>query len=487
TLGEEVPPQRLEEPTPDEVLRELCDKNYHQLLSLIAEKMQKEKEQQDKLNAVKARLLYGNETGKNQRNHEESHYSESKTPTARTEPKRRHENRRSRSPTPVASVFKRLKRNRPPSPRPRSRKEGGVFNRLGGKERSASAHSDDRHQSSHEKEIEVQPREHHHRGTSSWETGGYSESEDSEGGHWKSKSRRHMSNTHEDDLSQPWTYEERNPFTPRIRYFNFPRTRMPSHVKTYDGSGDPKDHLKLFQAATKTERWAMPTWCHMFNSTLTGNARVLFDKLPRESIDSYEDLGTAFRENYLQQTKHIKDPVEIHHIKQRDGESTKDFIERFKAEILDVEGVSECMKISGFMHVEETDRRDDQVRQIVAIHQRIKAKRQAKGTKEGGNGQKRQAPSHLDNSTMGEGSKAKGHPKFFSGDNNLFFAPARNELHGYHVTIPTQWNNRQNGHKKDPRRTIHGTRNVKIPGKGRNGNDTKKQSHPDGMCNDLQT
>ncbi|GJY06885.1 reverse transcriptase domain-containing protein [Tanacetum coccineum] len=181
------------------------------------------------------------------------------------------------------------------------RKEGGVFNRLGGKERSAYARSDGRHQSSHEKEIEEQPREHHHRSTSSRETGGYSESEDSEGGHWKSKSRRHRSNTHEDDLSQPWTCEERNPFTPRIRHFNFPRTRMPSHVKTYDGSEDPKDHLKLFQAATKTERWAMPTWCHMFNSTLTGNARVWFDKLPRESIDSYEDLRTAFRENYLQE------------------------------------------------------------------------------------------------------------------------------------------------------------------------------------------
>ncbi|GJS34277.1 reverse transcriptase domain-containing protein [Tanacetum coccineum] len=94
----------------------------------------------------------------------------------------------------------------------------------------------------------------------------------------------------------------------------------------------------------------MPTWCHMFNSTLTGNAKVWFDKLPRESIDSYEDLRTAFRENYLQQTKYIKDPVEIHHIKQRDGESTEDFMERYKAEILDVEGASECTKISGFMH-----------------------------------------------------------------------------------------------------------------------------------------
>nr|GEU49744.1 reverse transcriptase domain-containing protein [Tanacetum cinerariifolium] len=47
-------------------------------------------------------------------------------------------------------------------------------------------------------------------------------------------------------------------------------------------------------AAAKTERWAMPTWCHMFNSTLTGNARVWFDDLPPESIDSYDDLKKSF-------------------------------------------------------------------------------------------------------------------------------------------------------------------------------------------------
>ncbi|GJR46179.1 hypothetical protein Tco_1314282 [Tanacetum coccineum] len=284
-----------------------------------------------------------------------SHYSESKTPTARTKPKRRHENRRSQSPTPVASVFKSLKQNRPPSPRPRPRKEGG-------------------------------------------ETSGYSESEDSEGGHWKSKSRRYRSNTHEDDHSQPWTCEERNPFTPRIRYFNFPRTRIPSHVKTYDGSGDPKDHLKLFQAAEKTERWAMPTWCHMFNSTLIGNARVWFDKLLRESIDSFEDERTA----HLGKLS----PTKQKH--QGSGGDTSYQAKRWR-----IHGglygkiqsrnprcgrSSECMKIFGFMHghstdecmqLRETDRRDDQVRQIVAIHQRIKAERQAKGIKEGGNGRKR--------------------------------------------------------------------------------------------------
>nr|GEX15241.1 reverse transcriptase domain-containing protein [Tanacetum cinerariifolium] len=57
------------------------------------------------------------------------------------------------------------------------------------------------------------------------------------------------------------------------KYQRSRRTRIPNKVKTYDGKGDPEDHVKVFQAATHVERWAMPTWCHMFNSTLIGTAR----------------------------------------------------------------------------------------------------------------------------------------------------------------------------------------------------------------------
>nr|GEZ11607.1 hypothetical protein [Tanacetum cinerariifolium] len=49
--------------------------------------------------------------------------------------------------------------------------------------------------------------------------------------------------------------------------------------------------------------------------------------------------------------KCIKDPIEIHNIKQRDGESTKDFVRRYKLESRDVKGAPECMRISGFVHV----------------------------------------------------------------------------------------------------------------------------------------
>ncbi|GKE68591.1 reverse transcriptase domain-containing protein, partial [Tanacetum coccineum] len=54
-----------------------------------------------------------------------------------------------------------------------------------------------------------------------------------------------------------------------------------------------------------------------------GNARVWFDDLPKEIINSYDDLKKAFLENYLQQKKCIKDPVEIHNIRQREGSLRK--------------------------------------------------------------------------------------------------------------------------------------------------------------------
>ncbi|GKD42468.1 reverse transcriptase domain-containing protein [Tanacetum coccineum] len=282
--------------------------------------MHQEKIQQEKLKAVKARLNF----------EEISQYSESGAQNKRRDVRKRlgpkdvrrmsgsPELRRDRSRSPGRKeperemVFRRL--------------EKGVFHGLG------------------EKEREPAPKRHHDRRAYSRKGERMSESEDSAGGHWKFKSKKQRSSTRDEDLSQPWVCEETDPFTLHIRHFDLPkRICMPSHVKTYDGSEDPEDHLKIFQAAAKVERWAMPTWCHMFNSTLIGNARVWFDDLPPESIDSYDDLKKAFLANYLQQNKCIKDLVEIHHIKQREGESTEDFVRKFKIESRDVKGAPEVM------------------------------------------------------------------------------------------------------------------------------------------------
>nr|GFC47641.1 reverse transcriptase domain-containing protein [Tanacetum cinerariifolium] len=65
-LGREQAPQNFVRPVLDEDLLEYCDKNYHQILPIIAEKLY-----QEKLVAVKARLNF----------EEASQYSESEPRT----------------------------------------------------------------------------------------------------------------------------------------------------------------------------------------------------------------------------------------------------------------------------------------------------------------------------------------------------------------------------------------------------------------------
>ncbi|GJS99663.1 reverse transcriptase domain-containing protein [Tanacetum coccineum] len=128
-----------------------------------------------------------------------------------------------------------------------------------------------------------------------------SESSTSDRGHWKSREKTRKP-VDEEDLAVPWTCEDVDLFTPRIRNFKSSRTtRMPNNVKTYDGTRDPEHHLKIFQVAT-------------------------------------------------QQKKYVKNPVEIHNIKQRDEETIEEFMERFKIKTERIKGAPECMRISGFIH-----------------------------------------------------------------------------------------------------------------------------------------
>ncbi|GJR04587.1 hypothetical protein Tco_0527571 [Tanacetum coccineum] len=135
----------------DAALRECCDKNYNQLLPIMADKFNKEKERNKKLKEVKARLNFKGCSGT-------SRYFESRMISTK-EHEKRHRSRRSYNPRP--------------SPRSRGR--------------NVSARSDSHNQRSYSRYTEA-----------------LSESEDSGGGHWKSRSKKKKSSREEDDLSQPW-------------------------------------------------------------------------------------------------------------------------------------------------------------------------------------------------------------------------------------------------------------------------------------------
>ncbi|GJS96522.1 reverse transcriptase domain-containing protein [Tanacetum coccineum] len=298
-------------------IQDFCKEHYEDILPIIMEKARR-----DKRKEVQTRLNFGENSKRTRRERENSLNSRAENSPSRFHPERSrtrgHERRDDRN------VFSRL------TIEGRAFMSDLVIPTRGRPDRFERALS-------------------HQRESESPSSRG-SESSTSNGGHWKSRTKRRKL-ADEDDLAEPWTCEDVDPFTPRIRNFKSSRkTRMPNNVKTYDGTGDPEDHLKIFQAAAQVERWAMPTWCHMFNSTLIGAARVWFDELPPESIDGYKGLKAAFLAYFMQQKKYVKDPVEIHNIKQREGETIEDFMERFKVETGRMKGAPECMRIFGFMH-----------------------------------------------------------------------------------------------------------------------------------------
>nr|GEV88099.1 reverse transcriptase domain-containing protein [Tanacetum cinerariifolium] len=104
---------------PNVALWEYCDKNYNQLLPIIAKKFNKENERNKKLKGVKAQLNFGGSSGT-------SRYSESRTMSTKE-----HE-----------------KRHRSPKQK-LEEKEGGVFKRLGDRGKSVSARSDSHNQRSY--------------------------------------------------------------------------------------------------------------------------------------------------------------------------------------------------------------------------------------------------------------------------------------------------------------------------------------------------
>nr|GEV03721.1 reverse transcriptase domain-containing protein [Tanacetum cinerariifolium] len=313
--------------TPRVNIQDFCEEYYEDILPIIMDKVRR-----DKRKEVHARLNL-EEGSRERKKREGSHYSSARTLSARPERLKVHDHLRYND----RHVLDRLGHQRQ-----------SVFDRLSETYSPSTTKSRPGRTSSRDSS-RGRSRPHRRDAFNGYHPKTYRKATPVMEGTGNQSKKRHKP-TDEDDLTMPLMCEEVDPFTPRIRNFKSPRrTRMPNNVKTYDETGDPEDHIKFFQAAALVERWAMPTWCHMFNSTLIGAVRVWFDELPPGNIDSYKDFRAAFLSYFMHQKKYIKDLVQNYKIKQKDGETIKDFMERFKVETERMKRPPECMRIYGFM------------------------------------------------------------------------------------------------------------------------------------------
>ncbi|GJU03165.1 reverse transcriptase domain-containing protein [Tanacetum coccineum] len=115
------------------------------------------------------------------------------------------------------------------------------------------------------------------------------------------------------------------------------------------GMGDPVI-LAPFQRAICMQKWLMPITCHMFTYTLKDSARIWWNSQKAGSILNYQDLKAKFQSHFSQQKKFTKSHLAVHNIKQREGKRTRAFTTRYTDDTLQILGLHEDQRISGFVH-----------------------------------------------------------------------------------------------------------------------------------------
>ena len=88
--------------------------------------------------------------------------------------------------------------------------------------------------------------------------------------------------------------------------------------------------------------------CKLFMSTLTGMAMHWFISLPEGHITSFAQLSRLFREQYL--ANRVVAPVsyDLFDVKQYQGETLKEYISRFGAQVVKVVTTDESMIVYAF-------------------------------------------------------------------------------------------------------------------------------------------
>ncbi|GKV47270.1 hypothetical protein SLEP1_g54184 [Rubroshorea leprosula] len=129
--------------------------------------------------------------------------------------------------------------------------------------------------------------------------------------------------------------------------------RIPQ-LETYDGTKDPDDHLHAFYSCMQAQNASDALMCKIFPSTLRGNARTWYYSLPSRSINSYTELASAFATKFSSRRLIRKTTSELMRVKQRDGESLKNFMSRFNDVVLEVNSFDQAVGItaviSGLSH-----------------------------------------------------------------------------------------------------------------------------------------
>ncbi|KAL0921428.1 hypothetical protein M5K25_008497 [Dendrobium thyrsiflorum] len=139
-----------------------------------------------------------------------------------------------------------------------------------------------------------------------------------------------------EDLAQP---HESSPLTETILQHPIPNGfKLPS-IEAYDGTSDPYEHIDHYRTIMHIQRASDALLCQVFPATLKGQARTWFYSLPAGTILTFVKLTKVFVEQFVANWRIIKDFSHLSGIRQNEGESLKEYFQRFSTEARQISGV----------------------------------------------------------------------------------------------------------------------------------------------------
>jgi len=117
---------------------------------------------------------------------------------------------------------------------------------------------------------------------------------------------------------------------------------------TFTGVEDPESHLTAFNAHMIISGGPDVVRCKMFRGTFTGTTIQWFSGLSDDHITSFAQFAKLFREQFY--ANRVKPPVlyDLFNVRQREGETLKDYLNKFWAFTMRLQTHDENVMVSSF-------------------------------------------------------------------------------------------------------------------------------------------
>jgi len=151
--------------------------------------------------------------------------------------------------------------------------------------------------------------------------------------------------------------EHAPPVALRARLMPFSRAIMNMALATtylgvkvsFTGVEDPEAHLTAFHTQMMLTGGSDVVYCKMLMSTLLGAALEWFVSLPNGHITNFDQFGTLFREQYLENKVPTRLSYDVFDVKQYQGESMKDYLNKFGVQVVRLKPTDEAMIVHAFV------------------------------------------------------------------------------------------------------------------------------------------